>query len=161
MFLSLKKILLIISFIFINGCALKNENLPNTNNINSFSIETSDNADNILFKEHLKRLFKFKGNRNHKFKLITSIIFSSSATLSSNGLNAMTKTFGIVNYKLYNIKSMKLIKSGSVKSFPIIGSTSNSLYTNDISLKHIKERLNINMSNKLYMYLNLILRRLE
>tara|TARA_B100000795_G_scaffold244881_1_gene209667 strand:- start:675 stop:1157 length:483 start_codon:yes stop_codon:yes gene_type:complete len=155
----LKKFLIIFSIIFINGCALKSTNLVRASNINSVSIETTDNKDNILFKEHLKRLFKSKDSINQKFKLKTSISYSSSDTLSVNGLNALTRTYGLVNFKLYDFKSSKLIKSGTIKSFPILGSTSSSLYANDINLKHIKERLNISLSKKLYMHLNLALRR--
>ena len=159
MFLSLKKFLILISIIFINGCALKSPNLVKTHDINSVSIETTNNKDNILFKEHLKRIFKSKESTNHKFKLKTSISYSSSDTLSDNGLNALTRTYAYVNFKLYDFKSNKLIKSGSIKSFPVLGSTSRSLYANDINLKHIKERLNIILSKKLYMHLNLVLRR--
>ena len=157
--LFLKKFLIIFSVIFINGCALKSPNLVKVHDINSVSIETNDNKDNILFKEHLKRIFKSKDSINHKFKLKTSISFSSSDTLSDNGLNALTRTYAYVNFKLYDFKSNKLIKSGSIKSFPVLGSTSSSLYANDINLKHIKERLNIILSKKLYMHLNLVLRR--
>ena len=67
----------------------------------------------------------------------------------------------IVNYKLYSKEANKLIKSGSINSFTSIGSTSSSLYTNDINLKFIKERLNLNASIKLKNYLNIILRRLS
>ena len=157
--LLIKKILIIFSVIFINGCALKSPNLVKAHDINSVSIETTDNKDNILFKEHLKRIFKSKESTNHKFKLKTSISYSSSDTLSDNGLNALTRTYAYVNFKLYDFKSNKLIKSGSIKSFPVLGSTSSSLYANDINLKHIKERLNISLSKKLYMHLNLVLRR--
>ena len=159
MLLLLKKSLIIFSIIFINGCALKSPNLVKTQNINSVSIETNDNKDNILFKEHLKRIFKSKESVNHKFKLKTSISYSSSETLSNNGLNSLTKILAYVNYKLYDFKSNKLIKSGSIKSFPVLGSTTSSLYANDINLKHIEERLNISLSKKLYMHLNLVLRR--
>jgi len=159
MFLLLKNFLIIISIIFINGCALKSPNLVKTHNINSVSIETADDKDNILFQEHLKRIFKSKESINHKFKLKASVSFSSSSTLSVNGLNALTRTVAYVNYDLYDFKSKKLIKSGSIKSFPALGSTSSSLYANDINLKHIKERLNISLSKKLYMHLYIVLRR--
>ena len=161
MFLLSKNFLIIISIIFINGCALKSPNLVKTHEIKSVSIETTSNKDNILFKEHLKRIFKSKDSINHKFKLKTSISYSSSDTLSVNGLNALTRTYAYVNFKLYDFKSNKLIKSGSIKSFPVLGSTSSSLYANDINLKHIKERLNISLSKKLYMHLNVFLRRLK
>jgi hypothetical protein len=159
MLLLLKKFLIIFLIIFINGCVLKSPNLVKTHNINSISIETTDDKDNILFKEHLKRIFKSKESINHKFKLKASVSFSSSSTLSVNGLNALTRTVAYVNYDLYDFKSKKLIKSGSIKSFPALGSTSSSLYANDINLKHIKERLNISLSKKLYMHLYIVLRR--
>jgi len=161
MFLFFKNLLLISSFLFFYGCASNNSNFVNTDDMNSVSIETNEDRDNILFKENLKRLFKTKKNVNFKFKLITSISFSSSNTLSVGGLNVLTSTVASVNYKLYNFKSNKLIKSGSLQSFPALGSTSSSLYSSDTNLKHIKERLNISVSKKLYMHLIIVLRRLK
>ena len=163
MFLLFKNLLIIISFLFFYGCASEIPNFVNTNNINSVSIETDGDGDkyNILFKENLKRLFKTKKNVDFKFKLLTSISFSSSDTLSVGGLNVLTRTVASVSYKLYNFKSNKLIKSGSLQSFPALGSTSSSLYASDTNLKHIKERLNISVSKKLYMHLIVVLRRLK
>ena len=161
MFLLFKNLLLIISFLFFYGCASNNSNFVNTNDMNSVSIETNKGRDNILFKENLKRLFKTKKNVDFKFKLLTSISFSSSDTLSVGGLSVLTRTVASVSYKLYNFKSNKLIKSGSLQSFPALGSTSSSLYASDTNLKHIKERLNISVSKKLYMHLKVVLRRLK
>ena len=167
MFLLFKNLLVIISFLFFNGCASNSSNFVNNNDMNSVSIETNKDIknkigrDNILFNENLKRLFKTKKNVNFKFKLITSISFSSSDTLSVGGLNVLTRTVAFVSYKLYNFKSNKLIKSGTLQSFPALGSTSSSLYSSDTNLKHIKERLNLSISKKLYMHLNIVLRRLN
>ena len=161
MFLYLKNFLILILFLSIFGCSSKYSNFIKTGDINSISIETTKNKDNILFKEHLKRIFKTNNNIDHKFILKTSISFSSSDTLSVNGLDALTRTVAYVTYNLYNFKSKELIKSGSIKSFPALGSTSSSLYANDINLKQIKERLNISVSKKLYMHLSIILRRLK
>ena len=161
MFIILKNLLIVTSILFTYGCASKNSNIFETNIIKSVNIETIQNYDNILLKEHLKRIFKTKQTTNHNFKLKATISFSSSDTLSANGLNALTQTVATVSYALYNVKSKKLIKSGSIKSFPALGSTSSSLYANDINLKHIKERLNISISKKLYMHLNIVLRRLK
>ena len=157
MFFLLKSLLIVFSFLFFYGCATNNSNFV----ISNVSIETIQDKDNILFKENLKRIFKTKNNADSKFKLKASISFSSSNTLSASGLNALTRTLASVSYELYNIKSKKLIKSGIINSFPALGSVSTSLYSNDINLKHIKERLNISISKKLYMHLNIILRRLN
>ena len=160
MFLLLKNLLFVILFLFIYGCASIKPYSFNINDIKSVSIETSEDKDNILFKEHLQRTFKTLKNANHKFKLQASISFSSLDTLETGG-KALTRTIANVNYELYNFKSNKLIKSGSIKSFPALGSTSSSLYTNDINLKLIKERLNLSISKKLYMHVNIVLRRLK
>ena len=159
MFLLLTNLLIVISFLFIYGCASSQPNLGQAYDISSVSIETIENKDNILFKEHLKRTFRTKENEDHKFNLKASITFSSSDTLSASGLKSLTRTVATVSYKLYDYNSKKLINSGSIKSFPALGSTTSSLYANDINLKHIKERLNISLSKKLYMHLNLVLRR--
>ena len=161
MFFNIQKILLICSFFFIISCSLSNKNLPVNSNINLISIETPNDRDNILFNEYLKRAFKPINNVSHKFLLETSINYSITNALSISGLNSLNRTTAIVNYKLYSKETNKLIKSGSINSFTSIGSTSSSLYTNDINLKFIKERLNLNASIKLKNYLNIILRRLS
>ena len=161
MFFNIKKILLICSFFFIFSCSLSNKNLPVNSNINLITIETPNDRDNILFNEYLKRAFKPINDVSHKFLLETSISYSTTNALSISGLNSLNRTTGIVNYKLYSKETNKLIKSGSINSFTSIGSTSSSLYTNDINLKFIKERLNLNASIKLKNYLNIILRRLS
>ena len=161
MFFNIKKILLICSFFFIFSCSLSNKNLPVNSNINLISIETPNDRDNILFNEYLKRAFKPINDVSHKFLLETSISYSTTNALSISGLNSLNRTTAIVNYKLYSKETNKLIKSGSINSFTSIGSTSSSLYTNDINLKFIKERLNLNASIKLKNYLNIILRRLS
>ena len=161
MFINIKKILLIFSFFFIISCSLSNKNLPVNSNINLISIETPNDRDNILFNEYLKRAFKPINDVSHKFLLETSISYSTTNALSISGLNSLNRTTAIVNYKLYSKETNKLIKSGSINSFTSIGSTSSSLYTNDINLKFVKERLNLNASIKLKNYLNIILRRLS
>ena len=147
--------------IFIISCSLSNKNLPVNSNINLISIETPNDRDNILFNEYLKRAFKPINDVSHKFLLETSISYSITNALSISGLNSLNRTTAIVNYKLYSKETNKLIKSGSINSFTSIGSTSSSLYTNDINLKFVKERLNLNASIKLKNYLNIILRRLS
>ena len=161
MFFNIKKILLICSFFFIISCSLSNKNLPVNSNINLITIETPNDRDNILFNEYLKRAFKPINDVSHKFLLETSVSYSTTNALSISGLNSLNRTTAIVNYKLYSKETNKLIKSGSINSFTSIGSTSSSLYTNDINLKFIKERLNLNASIKLKNYLNIILRRLS
>ena len=161
MFFNIQKILFICSFFFIFSCSLSNKNLPVNSNINLITIETPNDRDNVLFNEYLKRAFKPISDVSHKYLLETSISYSITNALSISGLDSLNRTTAIVNYKLYSKVTNKLIKSGSLNSFTSIGSTSSSLYTNDINLKFVKERLNLNASIKLKNYLNIILRRLS
>ena len=161
MFFTIKKILLFCTFFFIISCSLSNRNISVNSNINLITIETANDKDNILFNEYLKRAFKPINDVPHKFLLETSISYSITNALSISGLSSLNRTTAIVNYKLYSKETNKLIKSGSINSFTSIGSTSSSLYTNDINLKFVKERLNLNASIKLKNYLNIILRRLS
>ena len=161
MFINIKKILLICSFFFIISCSSTNKNLLVNSNINLITIKTPNDRDNVLFNEYLKRAFKPINDVSHKFLLETSISYSTTNALSISGLNSLNRTTAIVNYKLYSKETNKLIKSGSINSFTSIGSTSSSLYTNDINLKFVKERLNLNASIKLKNYLNIILSRLS
>ncbi|MDA0764936.1 MAG: hypothetical protein O3A39_10915 [Proteobacteria bacterium] len=161
MFFNIKKILLICSFFFIISCSLSNKNLPVNSNINLITIETPNDRDNILFNEYLKRAFKPISDVSHKFLLKATISYSVTNALFKSGLDSLDKTTAIVNYQLYSKETNKLIKSGSLNSFTSFGSTSSSLYTNDINLKFVKERLNLNASIKLKNYLNMILRRMS
>ena len=108
MYLLLKNSLFVILILFIYGCVSTKSNFVKTNDINSVSIETSGDRDNILFKEHLIRIFNTKRNAIPKFKLKATISFSSSDTLTVSGLNALSRTLANVSYKLYNFKSKKL-----------------------------------------------------
>ena len=69
MFFLLKSLLIVVSFLFIHGCASKTPNSIKINYINSVSIETNKDRDNILFKENLKRLFKTRKNDDNNFIL--------------------------------------------------------------------------------------------
>jgi hypothetical protein len=161
MFFTIKKILLFCTFFFIISCSLSNRNISVNSNINLITIETANDKDNILFNEYLKRNFKPINNISHKFLLKATISYSTTNTLSISGLASLKRITANVNYKLYSKETNKLIKSGSINSFTSIGSTSSSLYTNDINLKFVKERLNLNVSIKLKNHLNIILRRLS
>ena len=160
MLLILKINFMIILIFLISSCGFSNPEFTNINNMNNINIETPNDKDNVLFKEYLRRDFKTDSNQSYKFLLRTNITFSSNPTLSGKGLNSLNKTAAIVGYELYHYDSKQLIKSGSIKSFPVIGSTSVSLYANDISSKHIRERLSLVISKKLYMNVKIILRRL-
>jgi hypothetical protein len=155
------KTIFIILIILLSGCSLKNlyqhDKLGNV----SILIETPFDRDNILLKENLKRVINTNQNSQPKYKLNASISYNSSETLSVRGANVLNSTKAKINYKLIEINTTKVIKSGSFNSFPALSSSSNSLYSNEIAKVHIKDRLNLVSAEKIYLILKVTLSRLN
>ena len=125
------------------------------------SIQTAQDKNNFFFKEQLKRILKPHYDKPHKFILNASIKFVKKSTLSNSGLSSLTKITGIVTYSLHNSETNQLIKSDSIKSFPVIGDTSSSMYSQDTNVKFIKERLTINLSQRLSTRIKVLLRKMS
>ena len=156
------KINIFISFlILINGCGFSDKELTKTNSIENIVIETPKNKFNLILKKHLNRTFNNETGKEPKYILNSNISFSSSNSLAGSDLNALKTSKGTVTYSLINLKSGKTIKSGSIVTFPALSASSSSLYTTDISLEHIKERLSLSSAQKLYMHIKLIMQKLN
>ena len=156
-----KKFLFIVLIILINGCISSNNNLNNLNAISFTNSKKTKNYDNYVFHEHLNRIFKTVENNSKMYSLSASINFETVNALSSTNSSTLKKTTATVIFNLYDLKTKKLLKTGSIKSAPAIGSTSSSLFSNDLSSKHIKERLNKNLALKLSRYLNVLILKLK
>ena len=100
-------------------------------------------------------------NNNSKYILKTKIIFESTKTLSVSGQNILKSTKGKVDYQLTNKYTNVVVKSGSIITFPALSSSSNSLYTNEKSIEHIKERLTKSSAKSLYSRIKIIISRLN
>ena len=159
----IKKIFVFLLLITTFGCTSYDINKTNSINLRTVSIETPSDRYNVIFKEYLKR--KYNDNNNNKLKpnfiLKADISFNSNETMSVGGLAVLNSTRAVVRYSLVDNSSNTLIKSGSIKTFPALSSSSNSLYSNEESLKHIKERLSQSSANKLYLLTKVILRKLD
>ena len=154
-----KKLILIFLFSLISSCALNNfEKIQDTNNY-SIQIETPDDKFNFYFKKNLERLFVINDTRNI-FILKAEIEFVSTEALSVSGQYILTSTKARVDYELIKKNTNVVIKSGSITTFPALSSTSNSLFTREKGIEHIKERLAISSARSLYKRINIILRRL-
>ena len=145
--------------ILISSCTVKNfENIQNINNY-SIEIETPNDKYNLYFKESLKRYFQISNNKK-KYKLSAKITFETTKTLSIGGQNILKSTKARVDYQLIN-NNTNVIKSGSMTTFPALSSSSNSLYTQEKSINHIKERLTKSSAKSLYKRIKIIIRRLS
>ena len=156
------KIKFFISFlILISGCGFSQEKLFTKKKFENIRIETPNTRFNLTFKKHLNRTFNYKPNNVTKFILKSKISFISNNTLSVSGLDVLKSTKGTVNYSLIDLQSGQTIKSGSIVTFPSLSGSSNSLYINDVSLDHVKERLSLSSAKKLYMHIKLIIQKLN
>ena len=156
-----RKFLLILVILFINGCVSSNNNFNNLNNISLSGSNETGNYDNYVFQEHLNRIFKTEIGKPKIYSLKTSISFEAANALTSVNLTPLKKTIAKVTFEIFDLKTQKILKTGFIKSSPAIGSTSSSLFSNDINEKHIKERLNKSLALKLSKYLNLIIPKLK
>ena len=156
----LKKLFFLFFIFAINSCSLKNfEKINDVNNI-SIEIHTPKDKYNLYFKENLRRYFNVSDNKT-KYILKTVITFESTKTLSVSGQNVLKSTKAKINYRLTNKNTDFVIKSGSISTFPALSSSSDSLYTKERSLDHIKERLTRSSAKSLYTHLKIIIRRLN
>ena len=154
-----KKLVFLSLIILISGCTINNyEKIQNINNY-SIEIDTPNDNYNVQFKENLKRFFHISDKKT-KYLLKTKITFNSTKTLSVSGQNILKSTKARIDYQLTNKNTNAVVKSGSFNTYPALSSSSNSLYTKEKSIEHIKERLTKSSAKSLHMRINLILRRL-
>ena len=155
----LKKLFFISLITLISSCTLNN--FDKVRKVDNFSveIETPNDKYNVYFKENLKRFF-YVGNSKAKYILSTKITFETTKTLSVGGQNNLKSTKAKIDYQLIN-KNTNVVKSGSINTFPAISSSSNSLYTQEKSINHIKDRLTKSSAKSLYRHIKIIIRRLS
>ena len=154
-----KKLVFLSIIILIKGCTFSNfEKEPLVNNF-SVLIDTPNDKYNLYLKENLKRFYI--SDDITKFILKTNITFESTKTLSVSGQNVLKSTKGKVNYELIDKNTNIIVKSGSFSTFPALSSSSNSLHTQQNTIKFIKERLTRSSAKSLYTRINIILRSLS
>ena len=156
-----KNIILIFFIFLISSCSLTNLHKLQNENKHSVEINTPNDKYNTYFKENLKRSFYIKDNVNKSYILKTTITFQSSDTLSVNGSNKLKSTNAKVEYQLKNKNTNTIIESGSIFTNPTLSSSSSSLYSQQKSIEHIKERLVKSSAKSLFMRINIILRKLS
>ena len=156
-----KNIVFIFFIILVSGCSYnKLQNFQIDNNY-SVEIDTPNDKYNVYLRESLRRLFFFKDNLKKSYLLKSYITFQSTDTLSINGNNKLKSTKAKIEYQLINKYTNKILKSGSIFTNPALSSSSSSLYTQQKSIEHIKERLVKSAANTLFMRVKIILRKLS
>jgi hypothetical protein len=156
------KIKILLSFLIIlTGCGLSKNTSIKSYETNNIIIETPNNKFNLIFKNKIKRIFNNKTKSDAKFVLKADLGFSSGDVSSQGSSNNLISTKAIVKYSLVDLTSDTIIKSGSINTFSALSSSSTSLYTNDISLEHVKERLTLTAAKKLYMVVRMVLQKIN
>ena len=156
-----KNIIFVFFVFFISNCSLDNFKKIQKQNNFAVEIDTPKDRYNTYLKENLKRLFYTDNNVNKNYILKTIISFQSTDTLSVNGKNKLKSTKARVEYQLKNKKTNAIVKSGSINTNPALSSSSSSLYTQQKSIEHVKERLIKDSAKSLFMRINIIIRKLS
>ena len=156
-----KNIIIIFFIFFISSCSFNNVLKIPKKSTHSIEIETPSDKYNMYFKESLKRLFYGTNDENKLYILEASITFQSTDTLSVSGTNVLKSTKAKIKYLIKNKNTNKVLKSGSINTFPALSSSSTSLYSREASIEHIKERLTISSAKSLYMHINILMRSLS
>ncbi len=155
-----KKLIFLILITLMSGCTLNNFKKIESINDYSIKIETPNDKLNLYFKENLKRYFYISDNKT-KYILKTEIAFESTKTLSISGQNILKSTKARIDYQLITKNTNLVVKSDTIYTFPALSSSSSSLYTQEKSIEHIKERLIKSSAKSLYTRINIIIRRLS
>ena len=156
-----KHVIIIFFFFFINNCSFIDSQENEQRNNYYIEIETPSDKYNIYFRESLKRFFYNQNNEATRYKLEASIKFQSTDTLSISGTSILKSTKAKINYLIKSKNTKKLLKSGSISTFPALSSTSTSLYSREKSIEHIKKRLVKSSAKTLYIRINLLMRSLS
>ena len=157
----IKKAIFLFLILSIVGCESNNYIKVSSIDEITITIDTPTDKYNLIFREYLKRNFNNKKSLKPQILLKANISFSSDETLSVSGTSVLKSTKANITYSLIDANSKLLIKSGSIKTFPALSSSSNSLYSNEKSIENIKERLSLSSAKKLYILTKMILRKLN
>ncbi len=145
----------------ITSCSLNNVKKLQKFDDYSIEIETPGDKNNRYFRENLKRLFYSKSSALNKYLVKTDITFLSTDTLSVSGTAVLKSTKAKIDFHLIDKNTNKIIKSDSIYTFPALSSSSNSLYSQQKGIDHIKDRLIKSSAKTLFMKINIIIRKLN
>ena len=151
---------LFVLFFLISACASKFDQKQNLLNNYFISINLpSNNRYNALLKYELNKINKDIQNNKKIISLQTDLNFSTTSTLSLNGLKPLYEMKGLVSYKLVD-ENNKVLDKGKLFSKINHGSIS-SLYGKDQNEKFVKERIVKRVSLKLLNKKKLVLTKIE
>ena len=103
----------------------------------------------LIFKHQFYNNFETFDKNLAKLIVKTNLSFNTSDALSNNGNNKLNIIKGTVDFKIFDKKNSKIIKTGSISSSINTGSVS-SLYSVDENNNFAKERIAKYLASKLY-----------
>ena len=156
-----KNIFVFCLIFLISSCSLNNVKKIQKPYDYSVEIETPGDKNNRYFRENLKRLFYSKSSVLNNYLVKTEITFLSTDTLSVSGTDVLKSTKAKIDFHLIDKNTNKIIKSDSIYTFPALSSSSNSLYSQQKGIDHIKDRLIKKSAKTLFMKISIIIRRLN
>ena len=142
----MKIILLISSVLLFFGCS--NTNIV-AKNPPLVDLVVQQDKYSLIFKHQFYNKFETYDKNLAEFIVETNLSFSKSDALSNNGNNNLNIIRGTMDFKIFNKKDSKIIKTGSISSSINTGNVS-SLYSVDENNNFAKERMARYLASKLY-----------
>ena len=105
------------------GCT----NFNNKKNLPFVNLVVQQDKYSLILKNYFNRQFNNYNSKLAKITVETNLFFSSNNTLSKNGQKNLTIIKGTLNFKIIEISSNKIIRSGQISTSINTGNIS-SLY---------------------------------
>ena len=127
----------------------------NQENLKKISVVNVGKREGQLYGREVRKLLYIGGKSNAEYKLTSSIKTSSSSTLSVQGTSSTLKKMSMsVSFELSDLKTAETLTKGDVVGDATFGAVT-SLYGQDKSESHARERLAILMAQRVVRRLQL------
>ena len=127
----------------------------NQENLKKISVVNVGKREGQLYGREIRKLLYIGGKSNAAYKLTSSIKTSSSSTLSVQGTSSTLKKMSMsVSFELSDLKTGETLTKGNVVGDATFGAVT-SLYGQDKSESHARERLAILMAQRVVRRLQL------
>ena len=127
----------------------------NLQNLQQIVVKDVSGREGQLYGRELRKLLHIGGKEVENYELISSISFSSSSTLSVQGVSSTLKKMTMsANFELRNLTSDETLIADSITADATLGAVA-SLYGQDKSETHARKRLAILLAQRVVRRLQL------
>ena len=150
-------IIMLCGLIFTNcgDATIRQLGTKNLQNLQQIEVKDASGREGQLYGRELRKLLHIGGKAVENYKLISSISFSAPSTLSVQDANSTLKTMTMsASFELRNLTNSKTLIADSITADATLNAVT-SLYGQDKSETHARERLSILLAQRVVRRLQL------